>query len=134
MKDPGSRLLRWRIKLEECDYEVVYRKGELNTNADALSRINSLTGEMEASGKEREWVADEETKATVLYEYHDSPVGGHRGMNKTFREISKVYEWPNMKREIEKYVRRCKSCQTNKSLGPRSRAPLRPGGPSRCVH
>ena len=28
-----------------------------------------------------------------------------------------------MKREIEKYVRRCMSCQTNKSLGPRSRAP-----------
>ena len=96
----------------------------MNTNADALSRINSLTGEKEASGKEGEWVADEETKATILYEYHDSPVGGHRGMNKTFREISKVYEWPNMKREIEKYVRRCKSCQTNKSLGPCSRAPM----------
>ena len=65
-----------------------------------------------------------ETKATILYAYHDSPVRGHRGMNKTFREISKVYEWPNMKREIEKYVRRCKSCQMNKSLEPRSRAPM----------
>ena len=91
---------------------------------DELSRINSLTGEKEASGKEREWVADEETKATILYECHDSLVGGHRGMNETFREISKAYEWPNMMREIEKYVRPCKSCQTNKSLGPRSRAPM----------
>ncbi len=90
VKDPGSRLLRWRIKLEEYEYEVVYRKGALNTNADALSRINSLTGEKEASGKEREWVADEETKATILYECHDSLVGGHRGMNETFREISKA--------------------------------------------
>ena len=90
VKDPGSRLLQWRIKLEEYDYEIVYRKGALNTNADALSRINSLTGEKEASGKEREWVADEETKATILHEYHYSPVGGHRGMNVTFREICKV--------------------------------------------
>jgi hypothetical protein len=34
VKDPGSRLLRWRIKLEDYDYEVVYRKGALNTKVD----------------------------------------------------------------------------------------------------
>ena len=27
VKDPGSRLLRWRIMLEEYDYDLVYRKG-----------------------------------------------------------------------------------------------------------
>jgi hypothetical protein len=37
IKDSGSRLLRWRIKLEEYDYEIIYKKGALNTNADALS-------------------------------------------------------------------------------------------------
>jgi hypothetical protein len=110
----------------------------LNANADALSRINSLTGEKEASGKEREWVADEETKSTILYQYHDSAVGGHRGMNKTFREIRKVYECPNMRREIEKYVRRCNSSQMNNSLVPRSRPPMEitttARWPSRGVH
>jgi transposase InsO family protein len=29
-----------------------------------------------------------------------------------------------MKREIEEYVRKCKSCQINKLLGPRNRAPM----------
>ena len=82
VKDPGSRLLRWRIKLEECDYEVLYKNGELNAKADAFSRSNSLTGKKEASGKGRDWVSDEETKATKLYEYHVSPLGGHRRMNK----------------------------------------------------
>jgi hypothetical protein len=24
--DPGSRLLRWRIKLEEYDYEIIYKE------------------------------------------------------------------------------------------------------------
>ena len=96
----------------------------MNTNADALSRVNSLTAEKGALEKKREYVTDEETKATILYEYHDSPVGGHRGMNKTFREIRKQYEWPNMKRDVEKYVRRCKSCQLNKNLSPRRKAPM----------
>lgn len=39
VKDPGSRLLRWRLRLEEYDYEITYKKGSLNVNADALSRI-----------------------------------------------------------------------------------------------
>jgi hypothetical protein len=50
VKDPGSRLLRWRIKLEEYDYDVMNRKGALNTNADALSTI-SLTAEKADWGK-----------------------------------------------------------------------------------
>lgn len=39
VKDPGSRLVRWRLKLEEYQYEIVYKQGILNSNADALSRI-----------------------------------------------------------------------------------------------
>lgn len=38
VKDPGSRLVRWRLKLEEYDYEIVYKQGRLNSNADTLSR------------------------------------------------------------------------------------------------
>jgi hypothetical protein len=39
VKDPSSRLLRWRLKLEEFDYQIVYKPGVTNANADALSRI-----------------------------------------------------------------------------------------------
>lgn len=44
VKDPGSRLIRWRLKLEEYDYEIIYKQGKLNSNADALSRfpVNTL--------------------------------------------------------------------------------------------
>ncbi|XP_062526266.1 uncharacterized protein LOC134199436 [Bombyx mori] len=38
-KDPGSRLVRWRLILEEFEYDIKYKKGKLNTNADALSRF-----------------------------------------------------------------------------------------------
>jgi len=42
VKDPGSRLMRWRLKLAEYNYEVAYKPGVTNTNADALSRIDGV--------------------------------------------------------------------------------------------
>jgi len=39
LKEPNSKLVRWRLKLEEFDYKIQYKKGIQNSNADALSRI-----------------------------------------------------------------------------------------------
>ena len=110
--------------MEEYDYEIVFKKGATNTNADALSRVNSLVADKEFTEERRQQITDKETKATILYEYQDSPVGGHRGMNKTSREIGEKYEWPNMNRDTENYVKKCQSCQVNKSSGPRPREPM----------
>lgn len=42
-KDPSSRLVRWRLKLMEYDYKIIYKPGKLNSNADCLSRpIHSI--------------------------------------------------------------------------------------------
>ena len=37
-KDPCSRVSRWRLKLVEYYFDVVYKAGKMNVNADALSR------------------------------------------------------------------------------------------------
>lgn len=39
IKEPNSKLVRWRLRLQEYDYEIKYKKGVLNGNADALSRV-----------------------------------------------------------------------------------------------
>lgn len=39
IKEPNSKLTRWKLRLEEFDYDIVYKNGKQNTNADALSRI-----------------------------------------------------------------------------------------------
>jgi hypothetical protein len=41
ISNPSSRLMLFRLKLEEYEYEVIYKPGKSNTNADALSRIYS---------------------------------------------------------------------------------------------
>lgn len=39
VKDPGSRLIRWRLALEEYEYEIKYKSGKTNVIADSLSRL-----------------------------------------------------------------------------------------------
>lgn len=39
LKEPNAKLTRWRLKLSEYDFSIIYKKGECNLNADALSRI-----------------------------------------------------------------------------------------------
>jgi len=36
--DPTSRLMRWKLKIAEYEYEIKYKPGKKNKNADALSR------------------------------------------------------------------------------------------------
>ncbi|CAK9812938.1 Retrovirus-related Pol polyprotein from transposon 17.6 [Anthophora plagiata] len=38
VEDPTSRLMRWRLKLAEYEYDILYKAGKANVNADALSR------------------------------------------------------------------------------------------------
>jgi len=38
VKDPTSRLVRWRLKIAEYEYDVVYKAEKINANVDALSR------------------------------------------------------------------------------------------------
>jgi len=40
-KEPNSKLVRWKLQLNEYDYEVEYKKESQNLVADALSRVNS---------------------------------------------------------------------------------------------
>jgi hypothetical protein len=67
VKDPGSRLMRWRIQLTEYDYEIVRKSGIQNTNADALSRIGSV------GALEEQEISDDKVGKQILYEFHDPP-------------------------------------------------------------
>jgi hypothetical protein len=74
-------------------------------------------------GKPMEDIGNEKKKQ-IPYEYYDAPLGGHRGTNKTYKAIKANFSWPNMKKEIEEYVKKCKSCQISKLLSPKGRAPM----------
>jgi hypothetical protein len=48
--------MRWRIQLAEYDYEITYKCGSKNSNADALSRIGIVSkedGQMDELNEDR---------------------------------------------------------------------------------
>jgi hypothetical protein len=78
VKDLGSRLLRWKLQLEEYDYKVLYKPGSQNSNTDTLSGIgapNREVGDLEE--------IDQPMKGKILHENHDLILRGHHGKNKT---------------------------------------------------
>jgi len=74
--------LRWRLKLEEYEYEVKYKKGSSNTNADALSRIHVTENCTEGLDDKSE--LNREEKLAISRETHDNPLGRYLGMNRTY--------------------------------------------------
>jgi hypothetical protein len=67
---------------------------------------------------------DEDLRTRILYEFHDSPAGGHLGREKTFLAISRDFYWPHLYKWVRKYVRTCDMCQRVKP-SPSTQAPLR---------
>ena len=66
---------------------------------------------------------DTDLKLRLLFEYHDAPVGGHRGREKTYLTLSRDFYWPRQYKFVRKYIRACEVCQRVKPA-PALRAPL----------
>ncbi|KAG2780595.1 hypothetical protein PC116_g25413 [Phytophthora cactorum] len=66
---------------------------------------------------------DEDLKYRILYEVHDTPVGGHLGREKTYGSVSTMYWWPKLYKWVGTYVRTCETCQRTKS-SPHAAVPL----------
>ena len=68
---------------------------------------------------------DLDLRARIIHEYHDAPIGGHLGREKTFAAVSRDFFWPHMYKWVRNWVRTCEVCQRVKP-SPSSQAPLRP--------
>lgn len=148
VKDPGSRLVRWRLKLEEYDYSIEYKKGCDNVVADELSRninileeidenedtdidvekevneiLNNRTEEVTNETLIEE-VVDGELKTKILKEYHEGLVGGHCGQKATINKIKQKYNWKGLNRDVITYISKCVACQTEKIDRHPSRNPM----------
>ncbi|KAH6786813.1 hypothetical protein C2S52_006365 [Perilla frutescens var. hirtella] len=49
----------------------------------------------------------QELKAKILTTMHNTPYGGHSGINGTYMRLNEVFYWPGMKHDVEEMVKTC---------------------------
>ena len=191
IKNPTPKIARWLLKLEEYNFAVIYKKGNLNTNADVMLRLagnlktdtieltefsNVVTKEEIAEAQHQDklmqevmmtiatWnetsnvtkslqpffekkdelfmdedimyrqVSDEHIQIIlppslhekVLWILHDSPTVGHLGVDRTESRFKENYYWPNMRKIIAQYIKRCEQCEKYKPAKENAKADLQP--------
>ena len=65
---------------------------------------------------------DNNLKRGVISYFHDKPSARHPGISNTYHLIKLQFWWPNMKQDVEQYVKGCTACQANKA----NTRPLKP--------
>lgn len=110
LQEPNSKLTRWRLRLQEYDFEIYYKKGWQNTNADALSRIkiNNINEDKEETEEDQPQndiasLFNEEFETVVISD-SDSDVSVHTDTDKV-EKIARTDEPVDLKpRQILVYT------------------------------
>lgn len=103
-KNDNSRLLRWAMVLQECDFVSKYIKGDLNS-ADCSSR-QILRINLKKNHKSIE--LNEKKKQNILREYHI--LSGHGSLANMYFLLKEKYQWKNIYKDKNNYIDRCKTC------------------------
>jgi hypothetical protein len=56
----------------------------------------------------------DKVKLEISKEIRDSPIHGHAGINQMYGKLKQYINWQGVKSDLEKCIRKCKKCQTNK--------------------
>jgi hypothetical protein len=53
-------------------------------------------------------------KTRVLHACHDSPLAGHQGLVKTYKQVRERFTWRGMKEDVMHHIMECSTCQEKK--------------------
>jgi hypothetical protein len=119
--DTNPKVKRWKLEMQEYDFDIEYLPGEKNVVADAFSRLLPVNNDVERiciieNSEEHIFLLDEFTIPEVVYEkikkVHNSKVG-HHGVERTLKKLHDQKEsWKYMREHIRKFIKMCPCCQT----------------------
>ena len=107
-KNPDkTRAQRWKMILENYNYELTHIPGHKNNAADYLSRLHSIQA--------NELTKNDETKSK-LRKLHEDLV--HPGVYRTYMTAKLMYPDENIHSLVKGIVTNCMDCQINKNSNP----------------
>ncbi|CAB0031505.1 unnamed protein product [Trichogramma brassicae] len=65
-----------------------------------------------------------EQRDEIFAELHNSAIGGHRGVSKTYNRIKRKYHWENLKNDVHRRIQQCLDCQLKKLVRLKTRQPM----------
>lgn len=51
---------------------------------------------------------------SILFNFHNTKLGGHASYEKMIKSIRRFYKWHNMNSDVKNYIKKCEICQKNK--------------------
>ncbi|KAH9668238.1 hypothetical protein KPL70_021339 [Citrus sinensis] len=67
-------------------------------------------------------VVPHQIRDKLMFEAHNTRIGGHSGVLRTYKRLAQQFYWPAMFRTVQQYVNNCETCQRTKAIT------LRPAG------
>nr|KYP66539.1 Retrovirus-related Pol polyprotein from transposon 297 family [Cajanus cajan] len=55
--------------------------------------------------------AQQDLRNKILSHFHDSSIGGHSGVDLTYRRIKEQFYWKGLQRDVKRWIRECATCQ-----------------------
>jgi hypothetical protein len=79
----------------------------------ALKECTEKDGLLQYRGKY--WIpGDEVLVLRIMQETHDNPTAGHPGIAKNLELIQRQFYWPNMDKDVKRYIKNCHTCNWTK--------------------
>ena len=110
---PSPKVRRWKIAIQEYDFDLEYIEGEKNVVADGFSRLLPISVETLCVLKGLK-IPDDKYK--LLGQVHNTNVG-HHGLDRMLKKLrSQGNEWKEMRDHARKFIDNCPCCQKMNNL------------------
>ena len=116
--ESNAKVTRWKLLIQNYDFNIEYIKGELNFVADAFSRLVPFAGTEEELHLLEQFDIPSD-KFTLIGKVHNSKVG-HFGVEKTLTKLTqpdpntgkaRAVPWQYMREHVKRFIQRCPVCQ-----------------------
>jgi len=109
-----QKVQRWKLAIQEYDFDIEHIQGSANVAADALSRLC----EPDDIGVDENFILPMDERQSIPQQYykkiskvHNSQVG-HAGFDKTMQRLNNLKEtWPDRAMHVKQFLRQCPCCQ-----------------------